>query len=256
MPKINNNPIMKGARGMLGGVVVYRQFRGMTIMSNRPRKPKVITPHQQKIKSRFLLAVEYAKKQIADPVLKARYQPDPGSKFTSAYVAAIADYLRKMKLDGDGNEPNAVERPQDGQHDDSLNRSHFREMQITAENAELIPAEFRRVGTSSVLCDFSKGAFPRASTAVNLVQTHLPHYSGTISDRCATNYGLDPAMNIELGKIDAKTDVSNHSENVKVVEQIKRPTIRRYIVTDTFTQYPIMAMTLERNLTMSRAGPT
>jgi hypothetical protein len=97
MPKINNNPIMKGARGMLGGVVVYRQFRGMTIMSNRPRKSKVITQHQQNIKSRFLLAVEYAKKQIADPVLKAKYQPDTGSKFTSAYVAAIADYLRRIK---------------------------------------------------------------------------------------------------------------------------------------------------------------
>jgi hypothetical protein len=97
MPKINNNPIMKGARGMLGGVVVYRQFRGMTIMSNRPRKAKVITPHQQAIKSRFLLAVEYAKRQIADPVLKAKYEPGPGSKFTSAYVAALADYLRRAK---------------------------------------------------------------------------------------------------------------------------------------------------------------
>jgi hypothetical protein len=97
MPKIDNNPIMKGASGMLGGVVVYRQFRGMTIMSNRPKKAKVITPHQQAIKSRFLLAVEYAKKQIADPVLKAKYEPDPGSKFTSAYVAAIADYLRSAK---------------------------------------------------------------------------------------------------------------------------------------------------------------
>jgi hypothetical protein len=97
MPKINNNPIMKGARGMLGGVVVYRQFRGMTIMSNRPKKSKVITPHQQAIKSRFLLAVEYAKKQIADPELKAKYEPDPGSKFTSAYVAALADYLRRGK---------------------------------------------------------------------------------------------------------------------------------------------------------------
>jgi hypothetical protein len=169
MPKINNNPIMKGARGMLGGVVVYRQFRGMTIMSNRPRKPKVITPHQQKIKSRFLLAVEYAKKQIADPVLKARYQPDPGSKFTSAYVAAIADYLRSMK-----------------QHDDSLNRSHLHEMQINAEVAELIPAESRRAGASNVLCDFSQRAFPRACSAVNLVQTHTPHYSGRISNRMLT----------------------------------------------------------------------
>jgi hypothetical protein len=177
---------MKGVSGMLGGVVVYRQFRGMTIMSNRPRKPKVITPHQQKIKSRFLLAVEFAKKQIADPVLKARYQPEPGSKFTSAYVAAIADYLRRMKLEGDGNEHNAMERLHDEQHHDSLNRSQVREMQITAEIAELVPAEFRRVGASNVLCDFSQRAFPRPCSAVNLVQTYTINYNGRISNRMLT----------------------------------------------------------------------
>src|SRR5687768_8173128 len=97
MPKINNNPIMKGVSGMLGDVVVYRQFRGTTIMSNRPKKTKVLTPHQQAIKSRFLLAVAYAKAQIADPILKAKYESGPESEFTSAYIAAIADYLRKMK---------------------------------------------------------------------------------------------------------------------------------------------------------------
>lgn len=73
-------------------------------MSNRPRKAKVLTPHQQATKSRFLLAVEFAKKQIADPVLKAKYQPSPGSKFTSAYIAAIADYLRGAKQDENGME--------------------------------------------------------------------------------------------------------------------------------------------------------
>jgi signal peptidase I len=97
MPKINNNPIMKGASGMLGDVVVYRQFRGTTVMSNRPKKPKVLTPHQKAIKSSFLLAVAYAKAQIADPILKAKYEPRTRSEFTSAYIAAIADYLRKRK---------------------------------------------------------------------------------------------------------------------------------------------------------------
>jgi hypothetical protein len=109
MPKINNNPIMKGVSGMLGGVVVYRQFRGKTIMSNRPRKTKVLTPHQKAIKSRFLLAVEFAKKQIADPVLKAKYQPSPGSEFTSAYIAAIADYLRRAKQNEKGMEEKETE---------------------------------------------------------------------------------------------------------------------------------------------------
>jgi hypothetical protein len=102
MPKINNNPIMKGVSGMLGGVVVYRQFRGMTIMSNRPKKAKVMTPHQQAIKSRFLLAVEFAKRQMADPVLKAKYEPGPDSEFASAYIAAVTDYLRSTRLSSTG----------------------------------------------------------------------------------------------------------------------------------------------------------
>jgi hypothetical protein len=69
----------------------------MTIMSNRPKKAKEMTAHQQATKSRFLLAVEYAKRQMADPVLKAKYEPGPGSEFASAYIAAVTDYLRRAK---------------------------------------------------------------------------------------------------------------------------------------------------------------
>lgn len=90
---------MTGASGMLGNVVVYRQFRGKTVMSNRPQKRGDITPHQQKMKTRFLEAVAFAKKQIADPVTKALYQPGPNSKFTSAYAAALADYLKRPVID-------------------------------------------------------------------------------------------------------------------------------------------------------------
>jgi hypothetical protein len=93
MTKIKNNPIMKGASGMLGDVVVYREHRGTLIMSNRPKKRDVITPQQELVKSRFLRAVQYAKKQIADPITKAEYQPSPQSRITSAYAAAVADYL-------------------------------------------------------------------------------------------------------------------------------------------------------------------
>ena len=90
---------MTGASGMLGNVVVYRQFRGKTFMCNRPAKSKILTPHQQKMKSRFLEAVAFAKKQIADPVTKALYQPGPDSKFTSAYAAALADYLKRPVIE-------------------------------------------------------------------------------------------------------------------------------------------------------------
>ena len=44
MSKIMNNPIMKGASGMLGDVVVYREVRGNLIMSNRPKRGRILTP--------------------------------------------------------------------------------------------------------------------------------------------------------------------------------------------------------------------
>jgi hypothetical protein len=73
----------------------------MTIMSNRPRKAKVITPHQQEIKSRFLLAVEYAKRQIADPVLKAKYEPDPAANLLvrmSRLLQIILEEQSRMRM--------------------------------------------------------------------------------------------------------------------------------------------------------------
>jgi hypothetical protein len=99
MAQIRSNPIMTGASGMLGDIVVYRQYKGKTLMCNRPEKRTAITPHQQKMKSRFLEAVAFAKKMIADPATKALYQPGPESKFTSAYAAALADYLKRPVID-------------------------------------------------------------------------------------------------------------------------------------------------------------
>ncbi len=89
---------MKGVSGMLGDVVVYRELRGSVIMSNRPKKRELLTPQQEETKSRFLRAVAYAKRQIADPVSKALYQPSPHSRLTSAYAAAVADYLKAPEI--------------------------------------------------------------------------------------------------------------------------------------------------------------
>lgn len=89
---------MKGASGMLGDTVVYRKQRGELIMANRPAKRGVLTPNQEVAKSRFLRAVQYAKKQIADPVTKAYYQPAPNSRYISAYAAAMADYMKAPQI--------------------------------------------------------------------------------------------------------------------------------------------------------------
>ena len=89
---------MKGASGMLGDVVVYRKQRGELVMSNRPTRRTVLTPNQELAKSKFMRAVRYAKKQVADPVTKAEYQPGPNSRYVSAYAAAVADYLKAPQI--------------------------------------------------------------------------------------------------------------------------------------------------------------
>ncbi len=95
MSKIQNNPLLKGASGMLGNVVVYREIRGKVVMSNRPRKRSgPVTPEQEAFRSKFLRAVQYARKQLESPATKAEYEAGiTGSKF-SAYIVALTDYLK------------------------------------------------------------------------------------------------------------------------------------------------------------------
>src|SRR5688572_18839379 len=98
MTKIKNNPLLKGLSGMLGDVVVYRESKGQMIMSNRPKKPEVPTSHQIKTKSRFMMAVQYAKGQMQDPDAKAEYQMAVTNKVISAYGVAMADYLKGPEI--------------------------------------------------------------------------------------------------------------------------------------------------------------
>jgi hypothetical protein len=100
MTKIKNNPLLKGASGMLGDVIVYRQLRGEIVMCNRPRKRDELTENQKLRKETFLRAVRYAKKQIADPITKAEYEAGITSKKFNAYTVALTDYLSAPSVDG------------------------------------------------------------------------------------------------------------------------------------------------------------
>ena len=94
MSKIKNNPLLKGASGMLGDVVVYREVGGNVIMANRPRKPEVLTAHQEITRERFLRAVQYARTQLANEVTKAEYAAGITASKLSAYAVALTDYLK------------------------------------------------------------------------------------------------------------------------------------------------------------------
>ena len=92
MTKIKNNPLLKGASGLLGDTVVYRQYNGEVIMANRPVKIP-ITPHQIKTKERFMNGVRYAKHQMTQPEIKALYARKITGRRNSAYTVALTDFL-------------------------------------------------------------------------------------------------------------------------------------------------------------------
>jgi signal peptidase I len=99
MPKIGNNPIMKGLSGMLGDVVVYREQRGTMVMSNRPKKPAAPTNHQKLQGSKFRQAVAYAHAQMEIPEAKAEYDARiDNKKFVSGFSVAVTDYLKGPEI--------------------------------------------------------------------------------------------------------------------------------------------------------------
>lgn len=99
MSKIKNNPLLKGASGMLGDVIVFREVRGKLIMANRPKKRDEPTEQQRITKLRFLRAVSYGKQQAADPVSKAEYAAAINDRNNSAYAVAMNDYLSAPVID-------------------------------------------------------------------------------------------------------------------------------------------------------------
>lgn len=97
MAKITNNPLLKGARGMFGNIVVFRELRGKVVMSNRPKKIP-ITPHQQIMRSRFQRAAQYAKQQMQNPERKAEYAKGINAYKHSAYAVALTDCMTAPKV--------------------------------------------------------------------------------------------------------------------------------------------------------------
>jgi hypothetical protein len=93
MAKVADNIIVKGIRGMLGDMLVFRQLNGQTIVSAKPKKPTTRTPKQQEGQERFRRAVAYAKASMGNPQLKELYATGIGVRCTSAHQVAIADFL-------------------------------------------------------------------------------------------------------------------------------------------------------------------
>jgi len=76
MAKIADNIILTGIRGMLGDMLVFREVKGQTIVSTKPKKPTSRTQKQQEGQERFKKAVAYAKSAMLMPTLRRYTQPE------------------------------------------------------------------------------------------------------------------------------------------------------------------------------------
>jgi hypothetical protein len=93
MAKISDNMLVVGARGNLGGQVVFKKHGDNTIMTKMPvQSRKKPSKDQKKRRELFTDAVAYAQSALKDSVLKQEYQQRAGSSRT-AYHIALSDFL-------------------------------------------------------------------------------------------------------------------------------------------------------------------
>ncbi|MEJ1241394.1 hypothetical protein WBG78_24820 [Chryseolinea sp. T2] len=90
-----NNPAMYGTRGMLGKTLVYKDWYGRTLVTNKPKKRKSISEKQVTTIDNFKSATRFAKKLMKLPEKKALYERGINERQRSAYAVALKDILNK-----------------------------------------------------------------------------------------------------------------------------------------------------------------
>lgn len=90
------NFILQGLSGILGKALMFRQFRGKTIVCKSPKKRKLPpTEGQVTCRNKFQEAVRYAQGVLKDPEQRAVYEAMSKVKngSVSVYNAAITAYM-------------------------------------------------------------------------------------------------------------------------------------------------------------------
>lgn len=98
MATVTNNVFTQGLRGLVGGDMVFRTYRGKTVVSAKPALPDKSKESvaQRGTRQRFKEATVFAKAAMQDPSRKSYYQQRARAlKLPNAYTAAITDYMRK-----------------------------------------------------------------------------------------------------------------------------------------------------------------
>lgn len=100
MAIVSRNCLLNGMKGVIGGLV-FRRMNGKTVVSRhvpRLKKQQNVSALQQQTRTTFAEATRYAKVVTRDPVRYAHYKALAKKlKLSSAYTAAITDFMRKAK---------------------------------------------------------------------------------------------------------------------------------------------------------------
>jgi hypothetical protein len=99
MSKQENNAVMKNARGMFAGQVVFKIRKGVAVLAGPPtvNKDRVLKPGEAERRNDFKLAIIYAKAAIKDPVKKAAYDAAAIGGQT-AYNVACRDWHKAPEI--------------------------------------------------------------------------------------------------------------------------------------------------------------
>ncbi|HET7003064.1 MAG TPA: hypothetical protein VFI33_17185 [Puia sp.] len=95
MAEIKDNYAVKGIKGRVGTLAVYKIINGRTFMTKYPDRSKVVyTKEQIGFRKIFAEAAKFASDIINDPDKRSFY-PRQGQK--SIYHCALSDYMKAYK---------------------------------------------------------------------------------------------------------------------------------------------------------------
>jgi hypothetical protein len=94
MTEVNLNETVNGYRGSIGRLV-FKKYKGRTIVGRKPVNTKPPTPAQTAQREQFKEASSFAKFAMEDPALRAFYGPIAQQRDITLYALAMGDYLKK-----------------------------------------------------------------------------------------------------------------------------------------------------------------
>ena len=97
MSEVELNPTVDGYRGSIGRLV-FRKYKGRTIVSKKPVLTKEPTQEQLAHREHFKEAVAFGRSAMADPVLSAFYAPIAQQRGISIYALAVGDFLKAPSI--------------------------------------------------------------------------------------------------------------------------------------------------------------